>query len=136
MLIIKFTDKYGHQEETQFPEFETLTEYLAYHLKYHGFGEGEQLTRWEEMTYEELTDMLGDEAVEHYPPDAYEIAKQHGKAVWGCGPGISTGWYAPQDIHEILHCLWEYISQSWRGVEVIESSTTIGHNNRPHKSAA
>jgi hypothetical protein len=77
------------------------------------------------MTYEELTDMFGGEAAEHYPPDAYGIAKQYGKAVWGCGPGISTGWYAPQDIHEILHCLWEYISQSWRDVEVIESSTTM-----------
>jgi hypothetical protein len=125
MLIIKFTDSSGYREEKQFYEFETLTEYLAYNLKYHGFGEGEHLSRWEEMTYEELTGMFGDEAAKQYPPDAYEIAKQYGKAVWGCGPGIPTGWYAPQDIHEVLHRLWEYISRAWRDVEVIESSTTM-----------
>jgi uncharacterized protein YbdZ (MbtH family) len=122
MLIIKFTDSYGHQEEIRFAEFETLSDYLAYHLKHHGFGEDERPSRWEELSYEELTDMVGDKAADS-SPDAYAIAKRYGKAVWGCGPGIPTGWYAPQDLHEVLHCLWDYISQSWRDVEVVESKT-------------
>lgn len=122
MLIIRFTDSYGHQEEIRFAEFGTLTDYLVYHLKHHGFGEGEWPSRWEELSYEELTDMVGDETADS-SPDAYAIAKRYGKAVWSCGPGILPGWYAPQDLYEVLHRLWEYISQSWRDVEVIESKT-------------
>ena len=120
MLIIRFTDSYGHQEELRFTEFETLSDYLAYHLRHHGFGDDERPSRWEELSYEELTDMLGDEAADSWS-DACAIAERYGKAVWGCGPGIPAGWYTPQDLGEVLDRLWEYISQSWRDVEVIES---------------
>ena len=39
MVILKFTDKYGHREPLEFPQFGYPANILKCQLRYHGFGE-------------------------------------------------------------------------------------------------
>ena len=121
MLILKFTDRYGRQETLEFPQFDSLSNYLKYQLRYHGFGEETGDSHWDEMTYEDLLERFGTERVGYLFPTAVEIAKQYGSVIWGYGPGVGEVWYPPHEVDEVLMQLWEHISLTWRDVEVIES---------------
>lgn len=121
MLILRFTDRYGHREDLEFAQFNSLTDYLKYQLHYHGFGEEVGESHWEELTYEELLERFGPDQVGSLFPTAVQIAQQYGSVVWGAGPGIGEGWYPPDAAGDVLFHLWEHISYTWRDVEIIET---------------